>query len=168
MEIYSPTLMHSHFGPRVFYDLEVSEKFKIPLVGSFYGVDATMLPTKDPSWKDRYLEVYQRASLIVVEANSMKRLMIDLGCPPDKIVINHLGVDLSSTLFKCRSKKDPLKFLIASSFREKKGIPDALESLGRIKNKLPSFTITIIGGVGGASEEIAEEKKIKDVNYGKS
>lgn len=157
---YSPVLMHSHFGPRVYCDLEVSKKLNIPLIGSFYGMDATMIPSQDFSWRRKYLEVFSQVDLLVVEANNMSKLLIDLGCPRDKIIINRLGVDLKSVFFRPRQKTSLLKFLIASSFREKKGIPDALEAIGRIKNKLPSFSITIIGESSGSIDSEVELNKI--------
>ena len=53
----------------------------------------------------------------------------------------------------------PLRVLIAGSFREKKGIPYALEALGRLQQEIP-LEITIIGDASERGE--AEKLQILD------
>jgi colanic acid/amylovoran biosynthesis glycosyltransferase len=93
----------------------------------------------------------------------MKRVLVELGCSPDKVVVNHLGVDLSTAEFKLRKREGPVKFFIASSFREKKGIPDALEAIGILKDRLPPFVLTIAGAVASSAESIREHEKMQAV-----
>lgn len=61
--------------------------------------------------------------------------LADLGCPREKIALQRLGVDVDSTPFKPRQwrPEQALKVLIAASFREKKGIPDALAALAQVR-----------------------------------
>ena len=49
--------------------------------------------------------------------------------------------------------------LIAASFREKKGIPLALEALGRIRDHVP-LEVTIIGDSGSTAEGVQEKARI--------
>ena len=65
----------------------------------------------------------------------MKKSLIKLGCPEEKIIIQHIGIDLKKIKFIPRSVNTDglVKMLIASSFREKKGIPYAIEAFGRVK-----------------------------------
>ena len=157
------SLLHSHFGPRAFYDIDLCQRLDIPLISSFYGVDATAVPAQHPRWRQNYRKLFECSSQVVVEAPNMKRVLTELGCESDKIAVNHLGVDLSTVEFKLRRREGPVKFFIASSFREKKGIPDALEAIGLLKPKLPAFTVTIAGAVAKSPESVREHEKMHAV-----
>jgi len=144
----APLLIHSHFGMRGYADLELKEEYDIPLITSFYGIDATLIPKKDARWLDRYAQLFGIGELFLVEAPNMKKVLIQLGCCPDKIKVQSLGIDTNKIRFQERKrKKDLLSILIASSFREKKGIPDSLEAIGRLRKDLGNFTVTIVGDV---------------------
>jgi colanic acid/amylovoran biosynthesis glycosyltransferase len=91
----------------------------------------------------------------------MAKNIIKLGCPEKKIIIQHLGVPVERILFEPRKweSNTPLKFLIAGTFVEKKGIPNALYALGKI-NKSTPIEITIIGDAREDERSQIEKKKI--------
>jgi len=64
----------------------------------------------------------------VIPIGALAESILKLGCPPDKVKVHHLGVEVEKIHYKPRrwSTGTPLRVLIASSFREKKGIPIAL------------------------------------------
>jgi colanic acid/amylovoran biosynthesis glycosyltransferase len=156
-----PLLIHSHFGMRGYADLELKRKYGIPLITSFYGIDATMIPEQDPRWLDRYSHLFEMGDLFLVEAPNMKKILIRLGCNTDKIKVQSLGIDIDKIKYKKRIRKEgKLNVLIASSFREKKGIPDSLEVIGRLRKELGNFTVTIVGGVVNLPSSQEEERRI--------
>jgi colanic acid/amylovoran biosynthesis glycosyltransferase len=60
--------------------------------------------------------------------------------------VHHLGAEVDRIRFQPRTwLAGPLRVLLAGSFREKKGFPDALEALGRLSRDLTDLEITIIG-----------------------
>jgi len=81
--------------------------------------------------------------------------IVELGCPPEKIRVHHLGIDLRRFAFVPRrwDRKSPLKVLLCATFTEKKGLPYALEALA----KEESLAITLIGDADD-SERQQEEK----------
>lgn len=84
----------------------------------------------------------------------MVKELVALGCPPEKARLHRLGVEVDSIRFERRHWKrgEPYRVLIAGSFREKKGIPYALEALGRIQKDVP-LEITVIGDAGSPEEK---------------
>lgn len=84
----------------------------------------------------------------------MVRELIQLGCPPEKASLHRLGVEVDTIRFQTRSwnRNEPYRVLIAGSFREKKGIPYALEALGRLRHETP-LEVTVIGDAGSAAEK---------------
>ena len=105
-----------------------------------------MIVQEDERWTDRYYQLFDRVDRVLCEGSFMAKSIRNLGCPGHKIRVYRLGVEVEKLPFKPRkwNGKSVLKILIAGSFREKKGIPYALEALAMLKNKVP-LEINIIG-----------------------
>lgn len=149
-------LLHSHFGDASFSILKLKEKLDIPKVTTFYGYDVS-LPKRDPIWKERYERLFTMEDLFIVEGNFMKKCLIELGCPEDKVVVNHIGVDLRKLPFRPRrlNPGEKVKVLIAASFKEKKGIPYAIQAFAKVLANYPNMELRIIGD-GPMRNEIIE------------
>jgi len=92
----------------------------------------------------------------------MASKIAELGIPHDKIQIFRLGIDLKAIPFRPRRNRRPgsLRFLIAGTFREKKGIPYAIKALGLFQRHYPKLEITIVGDAGPSDREQNEKKLI--------
>ena len=154
------TLLHSHFGYVGWADLTVAQKAGLKHVVTFYGIDVNGFPQKDPIWGKRYQKLFEAADLFLCEGSHMAQCIVDLGCPKNKVRVHHLGVSIDEIEFKPRSwtPQTPLKIIICASFREKKGIPYALEALGQLQHRTP-LEITIIGDANSKSFGDRQEKQ---------
>lgn len=154
-------ILHSHFCNIGWADMAAAKQAGLKHIVTIHGVDITYLPEKDPVWRKRYVELFRHVDRVLCEGPHMGQCMVNLGCPEEKIQLHHLGVNLNDILFKPRkwSPDNPFRVLIAASFREKKGIPYALEALGRLKKEMP-LEITIIGDAKYAVRARAEEQRI--------
>lgn len=94
----------------------------------------------------------------------MANCIVDLGCPREKVKVHHLGVDVDGLGYKPRSweRGQKLRVLIAGAFREKKGIPYALEALGRLRDTVP-LEATIVGDADAEPRSQQEKSRILDV-----
>lgn len=96
----------------------------------------------------------------------MKSHAIELGCSEEKIIVQHLGVDLNQIKFLPRrpDASDRIGVLIAGRFQEKKGIPYDIEAFGRVRRVYPQLQLdlTIMGDSNRAPEE---EKKGEDPDH---
>jgi len=157
-------LLHSHFGDEGYGNLNLKKKLKIPMITSFYGYDVSRL-TKKPIWRYRYGRLFSKGELFLAEGNFMKQSLINLGCQEEKIIVQHLGIDLEKIKFKPRKigGDGKVKILIASSFREKKGIPYALEAFGKTNRIHKNLELKIIGDSGDEPKEEAEKRKVFDI-----
>jgi len=162
-----PNLVHAHFGPSGYSFLKLKKIFRLPLITTFYGYDLSLLPNQYPEWKKKYKKLFREGEFFLVEGNHMKRCLIELGCPEDKIIVQHLGIDLEQIKFIPRklSNDEVIRILISSSFTEKKGIPYAVEAFGLVKQKNPELNLklTIIGDSQGGTTGETEKKKILNI-----
>lgn len=154
-------ILHSHFGDRAWEDSNLKIQDHIKQIAHFYGYDVGMIVQEDARWADRYLQLFDRVDRVLCEGSFMAKSIENLGCPGKKIRVYHLGVDVEKLPFKPRKwdGKSALKVLIVGSFREKKGIPYALEALGKLKNKVP-LEINIIGDSDKREKYLREKENI--------
>jgi colanic acid/amylovoran biosynthesis glycosyltransferase len=159
-----PHILHSHFGNCGWANSQVASKYDIRQVVTFHGLDLSLLPRADRRWYSRYREMSDRIDLVLAEGPHMARCIADLGMDSAKIKLFRLGIDLDRIPYKPRiNKGDAARFLVAGSFREKKGIPYALEALALVARRNPNIQITVIGDSLGSKREEAEKRKIMDV-----
>jgi colanic acid/amylovoran biosynthesis glycosyltransferase len=154
-------VVHSHFGPTAWHDMPSVRIIPARHVVTFYGYDVNRLSTTEPIWRERYIELFAHIDLVLCEGPFMASAIARLGCPPEKLRVHHLGVQVEKIGYKPRSwiPGRPLRVLIAASFTEKKGIPYALEALAGLKNKV-SLEVTIVGDAKPDSSQQAEKHRI--------
>ncbi|MCK5644760.1 MAG: glycosyltransferase, partial [Gammaproteobacteria bacterium] len=139
-------LLHAHFGTEGVRYLKLKKNLNLPMITTFYGVDVSMIP-RIPYWKKRYVQLFKEGELFLTEGNNMKQQLIKLGCPENKIIVQHLGVDLNIFNFTPRTQPEDgnITILIAGSFREKKGIPYAIKAFAKVKEEHPDIQLRILG-----------------------
>lgn len=156
-------VLHSHFGPQAWRDMPLARAAGLRQVVTFYGYDVTQLPVQK-SWRDRYRQLFSGVDRVLCEGPHMREELIKLGCAPDKVWVHHLGIDLARIPFRPRSwtPNEELGILIAGSFREKKGIPFALQALAEVVRARPNIRlrIEIVGDAGSEPNSQREKQNI--------
>lgn len=154
-----PDIVHSHFGDQGWVDMPLVKQCRARHVVTFYGFDISRLPVQQV-WRDRYADLFKSVDRVLCEGPHMGGCLESLGCPADKIRIQHLGIKLDHYPFQPRSWKqgEQLRVLLAGTFTEKKGLPYAVEALGRI-SKDHDVHLTIIGDAKPGSKVCHKEKQ---------
>ncbi|MEW6085428.1 MAG: glycosyltransferase [Chloroflexota bacterium] len=157
-------IVHSHFGHIGWSNLEAVKRTLAKHIVSFYGTDASRLPAQGKQWKLRYRELFDKADLFLCEGPHMAEQLIALGCIRSKLIVHRLGIEVKAIPYRPRvwQAREPLRVLIAASFREKKGIPYALKALAQLQDVL-TMQITIIGDAGRQAQDRKEKLRIMDI-----
>jgi colanic acid/amylovoran biosynthesis glycosyltransferase len=158
------SILHSHFGNRGYSDLALKQKLTIPQVTTFYGHDVSLLPQEE-RWKRNFKDLFKEGDLMLAEGHYMKKALIELGCPDDKVKVQHLGINPATIPFIPRKlgASEKVKILIAGTFREKKGITYALEACAKVASRYGNIEITLIGDAGRSQREIDYKKEITTI-----
>ena len=158
-----PDLIHAHFGSWGWAVLDAADRIGAPLVVTFYGFDVNQLPRTVPKFRGRYRELFRRAAAILCEGEHMRQCIIALGCPPKKAHVQQLGIDLDGIAFRPRAidPSAPVRVLMASAFREKKGIPLAIRALGQLRDEC-RFQITLLGDASALEASQREKRRIEE------
>lgn len=141
-------LIHAHFGYQGCRCLRAQRQTGLPLITTFYGADATSF-ARQPEWRRRYDELFDRGTLFLVEGSAMGRQLLKLGCPEDRLLVHHLGVATERIDFAPRQPTSTPQILMCGSFREKKGFDDGLLAIGKalqgLRSKAQGVRIVLIG-----------------------
>ncbi len=154
-------LLHSHFGHIGWTNLGAARKQRVPHVVTYYGQDLSYLPRQKPAWRDRYRELFAQVQRVLCEGPHMARCVIEMGCPEHKVQVHHLGVDIEALRFQPRQwdGNAPLRVLMAGSFTEKKGFPDAIRALAILKDRV-DLEITMVGDASQHPRNQGEKRRI--------
>lgn len=136
------SLIHAVFGGGGVRALPYKKKFGLPLITDFHGNDASALPRKKPGI---YKEIINVGDLFLVRSNDMKRDLISLGFPEEKILVHYLGIPIDQYEFKKRELDKELNILLVARFIEKKGIPYAIKALKKVVKVYDNVKLKIIG-----------------------
>jgi len=154
-------LLHSHFGNRGYFDLALKKKLGIPQVTTFYGYDVSVLP-REEKWRTRYAALFAACDRFLTEGTHMKQTLVDLGCVPEKVTVQRLGVDLEKIRFIPRRMETDrnVRLLFASAFRDKKGLTYCLEAFANALQTHGNMELTIIGDAGRGRREMAYKARV--------
>lgn len=144
LQAWAPRLIHAHFGDHATRSLGLKRATGAPMITTFYGYDLALV--REPFWKAAYARLFEEGDRFLVEGRAMARTLESIGCPPHKIHVQHLGVDLAGIPFEPRAPEASCRVLISASFREKKGIPQALQAYAKVNDAHPGkLSLTVIG-----------------------
>lgn len=158
-------LIHAHFGPQGYEMVPLAEAHDVPLIATFYGYDLSRLPAEEPEWRTRYKTLFEKGAHFLTEGHHMKAKLAELGCPENKITVQHLGVEVDEIPYQPRvhSEGDPLRVLAAGRFTEKKGFPDAIRAFARFLRQGGTGTFTIVGGCRDEDKDKEAREELRHV-----
>ena len=146
-----PALIHAHFGVCGALALPLVRRLKVPMIVTFYGLDATM--------KDEYARresittrVYLRrrealkreASLFIAVSEFIKEKLLEQGFPADKIVAHYYGVDTEKFTPDPSVPREPI-VLFVGRLAEKKGCEYLIQAMAQVEAEIGDVELVIIG-----------------------
>jgi colanic acid/amylovoran biosynthesis glycosyltransferase len=138
-------LLHSHFASQGWTDLPLAHAADVPHLTSFYGADIWK-NSRDPLWNERYRALFAAGTAFLVEGNAMRAKVESLGCPREKIVVQHLGVELENADFAERKLGSDRQIRVLASGRavEKKGHELAVKAFARARKEDPALRLSLM------------------------
>jgi len=135
-------IIHCHFGPSGNLGVLLkSVGIKGKLVVSFHAYDLTkLLVTKGNYF---YSKLFQRADLLMPISNHWEIKLKELGCPSNKIIVHHMGVNTNIFKFVVRKPYDIniINILSVGRLVEKKGFEFGIRAVALIKRKYPKVKL---------------------------
>jgi len=141
------SIIHAHFGHIAYKYIGLAKLLNVPMVVTFYGVDASACAV-DPYWIKRLKVMFQYASVIIVLCESAKKSLISVGCKESKIIIWDIGIPIENYKYEPTLKlkeNTVVRFLIVARFVEKKGYDVLLDAFKKLSQNESNISLTIVG-----------------------
>ncbi len=145
-------LIHAHFFKNALYGMRWSRVHHTPLVVTLHGADVALLtglarlsPQRLPVWLSRG-RIFRDTQMFLAVSNELRDLIVELGCPPGKVVVHRLGVDVDrfSPDMDLRPTERP-EVLMVGRFVEKKGHEDGFRAAALARDAGLDFRLKILG-----------------------
>ncbi|OGA50712.1 MAG: hypothetical protein A3G25_11460 [Betaproteobacteria bacterium RIFCSPLOWO2_12_FULL_63_13] len=124
-------VLHAHFGPEGVLGVPLAASLGVPLVTSFYGYDATVLP-RDPAWRRAIRGLFEFGTLFLAEGPALAQTLVRLGCPPSRVRLTPLPVRIPPRAARPAADQ-PATVLVCGRLVEKKGVDASLRVLARLR-----------------------------------
>lgn len=132
-------LIHAHSGREGLIGLRLGARLRLPLVTSFRGADLAGQPR-------RFEPLFARGALFLADAEAVRRQLLSLGCPEERLRVLHPGVDVERIPFAERQPcAESVNVLLIGRLVERKGIVHALQAFAHASLYHRRATLTVIG-----------------------
>lgn len=158
-------IIHCQFGDLGLHGLCLKQILAWPtkLVTSFRGYDASLYVHGKPGV---YNELFQEGELFLPVSHSLKKRIIDQGCPEEKIVVLPSGIDCEKLTYSKRAvpQGESTRVLTIGRLVEKKGIAYAIEAIARVVASGRNVTYDVVGDgvLRGNLDRLIEERGMQD------
>ncbi len=137
------SVIHAHFLNDGIDALILRNKLSIPLVTTLHGHDIAKEEKK--KWlRISRKDFFNQVDRIIVVSDYIYNCALENGCPEEKIVKHHIGIDVEK--FSCeRDESTSPEILFVGRLVEKKGCIYLLQAMKLLKAKYPELKLNIIG-----------------------
>lgn len=133
----------AEYGVTGSYLAPACKRANVPLFVHFHGFDASNYKVIAQQ-RDSYGTMFAMATGVVAVSNAMRDRLISLGACPERLHLNHYGVDPERFDGARPEAAKPL-FLAVGRFVEKKAPYLTILAFSRVVQAVPEATLTIIG-----------------------
>jgi colanic acid/amylovoran biosynthesis glycosyltransferase len=135
-------VIHAHFGPNGVRAVRLRDRGLIqgPIITSFYGYDVGRRWTCEG-----YGQLFEKGDLFTALSEEMRRRLIAMGCPADRLVIHPLGVDIEKFSPRPRVAGKQMEILTVARLVPKKGVEFGLRAVAALIERGVAARYTIVG-----------------------
>jgi colanic acid/amylovoran biosynthesis glycosyltransferase len=135
-------VIHCHYGYNGLMLVKLRRMGVKGLIGTvFHGHD---MYVGDPTG---YRELFARGEVFLPISQRWKEWLVRSGCPAEKTLVHHMGIDLERFPFKTRtaSRDEQVRILTVARLVQIKGLDYLLKALAEIVPANPNVILTIAG-----------------------
>ncbi|MDI7275236.1 MAG: glycosyltransferase [Anaerolineae bacterium] len=137
-------LVHAQSGLEGSYAMALASRLRLPLVTTFRDGDASRAAQRQ---RRAYERLFSQGQLFLADARAVRRDLLDLGCPEDRLRVHHPGIDLERIPFSVRrpERRGPVNVLVVGRMVQRKGICYALQAFASVRRYQRRLSLTLIG-----------------------
>ena len=150
-KVQAAQLLHFHYLVDARFFLALKRLTRLPCVVSGYGYDVSLFPRSLWGYGRWYLQpIFREMDCFIAMSEDMRRDLIRIGCPEDKIVVHYYGTDTDRFAYSQRvhAEKSPVNILMCGTLELKKAQDRVLQALFLWEQRAAqknSFRVTLVG-----------------------
>ncbi len=161
-------ILHFHFLVDARFFIDLKRLTGLPAIVSAYGYDVSSFPRRYGGLGHCYLRpVFSKLGAFLAMSQDMRKDLLALGCPEEKIIVHYQGVDTSRFAYPNRQfdEKEVLTILSCGTLAMKKAQHLTLQALYNMeKAKLTSRRFRVVF-VGDGPMRQRLEQQVKDYGW---
>jgi colanic acid/amylovoran biosynthesis glycosyltransferase len=137
-----------HFGSNGQRALRVRDAGLVqgPIITAFHGADMSRYVQQHGAAV--YGGLFARGDLFLPVSRFWATRLVELGCPPDRIVVHHMGIDPARFAFtppRMPTVDQPVRIVAVARLVEKKGLPYAIRAVAALRRDGVDVALDIVG-----------------------
>lgn len=137
-----PRLLHAHFATSARPALQLVDALGIPLVMTFHGHDIAKRP-RNRADSERRHALFRRVDRAIAVSDFIADRLENAGCPLEKIIVHHIGVDTNQFVPGAAVTKP--RVLFVGRLVAKKGLDHLLRAFPAVLERAPGAELVIVG-----------------------
>ncbi len=137
-----PKVIVAEYGVSAAHIIDNCIAHNVPVIVNFYGYDAFSRTIMN-RYADAYARVFNHASYVCAQSNSIRLKLIELGCPQSKIVVN--AAPPEDVFFNYDAPSDTQTIISIGRFVDKKAPYAVLLSFQLALKKFPKARLIMVG-----------------------
>jgi colanic acid/amylovoran biosynthesis glycosyltransferase len=144
-------IIHAHFAPDGVAALPLSRSLKLPLLVTLHGYDVTRADVYarstlgDQLYLMRRNTLWSKAALFICVSTFIRESALQMGFPPNKLRVHHIGVDTEFFSPAPDGHKREDNVLFVGRLVEKKGCTHLIKAMALVQRRHPSAQLIVIG-----------------------
>jgi glycosyltransferase involved in cell wall biosynthesis len=159
-----PAVLHAHMGSDGAVALPLARRLRVPLVVTFRGFDATATDEATSRRGFRYRVFLRRrealkreARLFITVSEFIRRRLLALGFPEDRIIVHYTGVDTDVFRPDATVAREPI-VLFVGRLIETKGATHLIAAMRAVQARVPDAEL-VFAGVGVLRESLERQAR---------
>ena len=137
-----------HFGSNGQRVLRVRDAGLVrgPIITAFHGADMSRYVRMRGAVV--YRDLFARGDLFLPVSEFWAERLVELGCPAERIVVHHMGIDLSRFAFtppRTPTADQPVRIVSVARLVEKKGLSYAIRAVASLRRDGVDVALDIVG-----------------------
>jgi colanic acid/amylovoran biosynthesis glycosyltransferase len=165
------SVLHLHFIVDARFFIRVCRDLRLPAVVSAYGYDVSYFPRVSWGIGLKYLRpMFDAADIFLAMSEDMRRDIIGLGCPAEKVLVHYHGICVDRFLYPARTyaHRPVTRILVCGRLIPKKGHAVLFRALaGILRERLVNdpFSLVVVGEgpLRPHLESLAKDLGLQDV-----